>query len=63
MGPTTGLDGAENFAPTDIPFQNRPALNESLYRLSYPNPPNAMCVQHYMAVLTLITCICVALTW
>ena len=30
--------GAENLAPTGIRSPNRPARNESLYRLSYPGP-------------------------
>jgi hypothetical protein len=61
-GPTTGLDGGQNFALTEFRSQDRPALIKSLYRLSYTGPPNAMCIQHYKAVLTLITCICDALT-
>jgi hypothetical protein len=28
--------GAENYAPTEIRSQDRPALSQSLYRLSYP---------------------------
>ena len=30
--------GAENFAPTGFRTPDRPALSESLYRLSYPGP-------------------------
>jgi len=30
--------GAENLAPTEIRSPSRPALNETLYRLSYPGP-------------------------
>ena len=30
--------GAENFAPTGIRSQDRPARSESLYRFSYPGP-------------------------
>ena len=39
VGPTTGLDGAENLVPsTEIRFPNRPACSKSLYRLSSPGP-------------------------
>ena len=31
--------GAENLTPTGIGSGNRPARSESLYRLSYPGPP------------------------
>jgi hypothetical protein len=30
--------GAEDLAPNGIRFPDRPALSESLYRLSYPGP-------------------------
>jgi len=35
VGPTAGLDGAENLAPAGIRFPALPARSESLYRLSY----------------------------
>jgi len=39
VGPRAGLDGVENLAPTGIRSPDRPARNDSLYRLSYPGPP------------------------
>jgi hypothetical protein len=38
MGPGAGLDGCGYLAPTGIRSQDRPARNESLYRLRYPGP-------------------------
>jgi hypothetical protein len=35
VGRRVGLDSAENLAPTGIRFPVRPALSQSLYRLSY----------------------------
>ena len=35
--------GAKNLAPTGTRPPNRPARSESLYRLSYPGPPD--CIQ------------------
>jgi hypothetical protein len=37
-GPETVWMGAENVLPTGIRSPDRPALSESLYRLSYPGP-------------------------
>ena len=34
--------GAENLAPTGIRSPDRPARNESLYRLSYSDPENGI---------------------
>ena len=36
MGPRAGQDSAENLAPTEFRFPDRPACNRSLYRLRYP---------------------------
>ena len=33
----------ENLAPTGIRYPYRPARSESLYRQSYPGPPETMC--------------------
>jgi hypothetical protein len=35
VGPRADLEGAENLAHTEIRSTDRPALSESLYRLSY----------------------------
>ena len=43
MGPRTGLDSAENLAPTGIRSPDRPARSESLYRLSYRAPKERLC--------------------
>ena len=37
VGPTAGLDGCGK-SPTGIRFPGRPAISESLYRLSYSGP-------------------------
>jgi hypothetical protein len=39
VGPGLVWTGAEKLAPTGIPFPDRPARSESLYRLSYRAPP------------------------
>jgi hypothetical protein len=42
VGARAGLDGAENLAPTGIRSPDRPARNESLYRLSYRGPLDSL---------------------
>jgi hypothetical protein len=46
MGPRAGLDGCGKYRPppppTGIRSPNRPARSESLYRVSYPGPPDKM---------------------
>jgi hypothetical protein len=38
VGPRVALDDCENLVRTGIRSQDRPARNESLYRLSCPGP-------------------------
>jgi hypothetical protein len=38
VGQRAGLDGAQNLALTGIRSPERPAVSQSLYRLSYPDP-------------------------
>ena len=40
VGSRADLDGCRKSRPTGIRSPNRPARNESLYRLSYPGPLN-----------------------
>jgi hypothetical protein len=40
VGPRAGLDGCGKSRPTGIRSPDRPARSQSLYRLSYPGPPN-----------------------
>jgi hypothetical protein len=45
-------EGSENLAPTGIPSPDRPACSESLYRLSYPGPPEDL--EFYLEMLMFI---------
>jgi hypothetical protein len=42
VGPGPVWTGTENFFPTGIRSPDRPALSQSVYRLSYPGP---VCVE------------------
>jgi len=46
-GPQNQSGLSVKFCPTEIRSQDRPALTKSLYRLSYPCPPDAICVPLY----------------
>ena len=43
---------AENLVPTGIRFTDRPALGESLYRLSYPGPKPKYSMSENLKLLT-----------
>jgi hypothetical protein len=56
-GPVTGT---ENLAPTGIRSPDRPAHSESLYRLSYPDPPMD---NTNVAIIIITTPYCWSLDW
>jgi hypothetical protein len=48
VGPRASLQDAENLVPTGIRSPDRPARNESLYRLSYPDLITSLIIRKNM---------------